>query len=180
VGSHAGAVVVAGAEVAGVEVAGAVVAGVEVAGAEVAGVEVAGVEVAGAEVAGVEVAGAEVAGVEVAGAVVEGPEVGGEVVEGAAVGGEREGSGLPPAKSPAINARYHVRLAPSSNHCEPSNPTVKKFQAVCGSEIAKFAINIPFHPEFTLLIILASFAFHSASTKEDWRMNGDIAVSGIM
>ena len=70
--------------------------------------------------------------------------------------------GFPPA-IPATKAKYHVKLAPSSNH-ELWNPQVKNFQAVAGSEIARFAISIPLHPESTELMIHDNFVDHSNAT----------------
>jgi len=87
--------------------------------------------------------------------------------------------GFPPA-IPAINTRYQVKLAPSSNQAVLLNPLVKTLHATCGAAIAKLARRIPFQPESTLAIISSSRAVHSAVTNEAWRMKGDIAVNGNM
>jgi len=87
--------------------------------------------------------------------------------------------GLPPA-IPATNTKYQVKLAPSSNHALVNEEEVKKFHAVVGSEIARFAINIPLHPESTELIILDNFAAHSAVTNDAERINGEMPVRGII
>jgi hypothetical protein len=95
VGFHAG----------GVGLAGVVGAGVVGAGVMGAGIG------AGAETGGGLFGGGDVAGGAVAG--------GAALDELAVPGACRGGSEFTPAKSPATNARYHVKLAPSSNHCEP-------------------------------------------------------------
>jgi len=84
--------------------------------------------------------------------------------------------GFPPA-SPAVRARYQLKLAPPSSHdCRKS--VVSHPQAVVGSTIAQLAINIPLHPESMLLIIPANFACHSACTNVFCRIKGDIGVRG--